>query len=244
MRTRLLFLALVALAVVGLGPSGSVAAGRTANVPYIFRGELLAAPPPGAPSLLVDVAGGNPRALRLMIGQSSGQSFAVGSNTEYLRWVHGVPTVVSESNLAAGDALTIRIRAPRGSSLAQVESTAANVVADRGPNPGRPARPLWLFQGTLSAPAEAGHLNVHVMDGNHRALKAMLGQAVDQTFSYDRRTVFILWQGRVPTLISPSQLQVGDRISVRIRAQAGSSLAQVESTPAKHVGEHEPPSLS
>ena len=133
MRTRLLFLALVALAVVGLGPSGSVAARRTANVPYIFRGELLAAPPPGAPSLLVDVAGGNPRALRLMIGQSSGQSFAVGSNTEYLRWVHGVPTVVSESNLAAGDALTIRIRAPRGSSLAQVESTPAKHVGEHEP---------------------------------------------------------------------------------------------------------------
>ena len=58
MRIRLLFLALVALAVVGLGASGSIAAGKTANVPYIFRGELLATPPPGAPSLLVDVAGG------------------------------------------------------------------------------------------------------------------------------------------------------------------------------------------
>jgi hypothetical protein len=82
------------------------------------------------------------------------------------------------------------------------------------------------------------------MDGNHRALKAMLGQALDQPFAYGRRTVFIRWQGRVPTLISPSQLQVGDDISVRVRASAGSSLAQVESTPANHVGEHEPPSPS
>jgi hypothetical protein len=82
------------------------------------------------------------------------------------------------------------------------------------------------------------------MDGNHRALKAMLGQQLDQTFTYGRRTVFILWQGRVPTLISPSQLQVGERISVRIRAAGNSSLAQVESTPANHVGAHEPPSPS
>jgi hypothetical protein len=162
----------------------------------------------------------------------------------YLRWAHGVPTVVSQSNLVVGDAVTIRIRAPRNSSLAQVESSPAKLVSDRGPNPGRALRPLWLFQGTLNSPAANGHLSVHIMDGNHRALKAMLGQQLDQTFTYGRRTVFILWQGRVPTLISPSQLQVGERISVRIRAAGNSSLAQVESTPANHVGAHEPPSPS
>jgi hypothetical protein len=243
-RIRLVFLALVALGVVGLGASGSVAASRSATVPFIFRGELVAAPPPGATSLLVDVAGGNHRALRLMVGQSSGQSFAVGANTQYLRWVHGVPTVVQQSNLAAGDALTIRIRAPRNASLAQVESTPAVNVSDRGPTPRNPAKPLWLFQGTLNVPAAQGHVNVHVLDGNHRALKAMLGQAVDQTFSYGRRTVFIRWQGRVPTLISPSQLTVGDRISVRIRARGNSSLAQVEATPANHIAAHEPSSGS
>jgi hypothetical protein len=156
--------------------------------------------------------------------------------------VHGVPTVVQQSNLAEGDQLVVRIRAQRSSTLAQVEASAAKVVADRGPNPGRARKPLWLFQGTLNAPAANGHLNVHVLDGNHRALKAMLGQAQDQSFSYGRRTVFIKWTGRVPELISPSQLTVGDRISVRIRARGNSSLGQVESTPANHVGEHEPAS--
>jgi hypothetical protein len=176
-----------------------------------------------------------------MVGQPSGQSFSVGANTEYLRWVHGVPTVVQQSNLAEGDQLVVRIRAPRGSNLGQVESTNANIVADHGANPGRATKPLWLFQGTLNAPAANNHLSVHVLDGNHRALKAMLGQAQDQSFSYGRRTVFIKWVGRVPELISPSQLTVGDRISVRIRARGNSSLGQVEATPANHVGEHEPP---
>jgi hypothetical protein len=240
MRIRLLLLALVALSVVGLGASGSVAASRQVNVPFVFRGELAADPPPGASSLLVDVAGGNHRALRLMVGQPSGQMFSVGPNTEYLRWVRGVPTVVDQDNLAEGDQLTIRIRAARGSSLAQVEATPANIVADRGPTPGRTVRPLWHFQGSLNAPAANGHVSLHVLDGNHRALKAMLGQAQDQSFSYDRRTVFILWRGRVPTIISPSQLQVGDRISVRIRARANASLSEVESTPAKHIAAHEP----
>ena len=242
MRVRLVLFAFLALAVLGVGVTGSVAA--PPNVEYLFRGELLAAPPPGAPSLLIDVGGGNHRAVRLMIGQSSGQSFAVDSNTEYLRWSHGVPTVVQQSNLAEGDALTIRIRAPRNSSLQQVESAPAKIVADRGPNPGRPGKPLWLFKGSLNAPADGSHLSVHVGDGNYRALKAMLGQSLDQSFAYGRRTIFIRWQGRVPELISPSQLQVGDSISVRVRAAARSSLAQVEATPANHVGEHEPPSSS
>ena len=91
MKLRMLFLALVAVAAVGLGATGSIAAGQQGNVAYEFRGELAAAPPPNSASLLVDVAGGNQRALRLMVGQPSGQSFSVGANTQYLRWVHGVP---------------------------------------------------------------------------------------------------------------------------------------------------------
>ena len=240
MKSRMLFLALVAVAAVGLGATGSIAAGQQGNVAYEFRGELAATPPPNSPSLLLDVAGGNRRALRLMVGQPSGQSFAVGANTEYLRWVHGVPTVVQQSNLVEGDQLVIRVRAPRGSNLGQVEATNANIVADHGPNPGRAIKPLWLFQGTLNAPAASTHLSVHVLNGNHRALQAMLGQPQDQSFAYGRRTIFIKWVGRVPELISPSQLTVGDKISVRIRARGNSSLGQVEATPANHVGEHEP----
>ena len=152
MRFRMLFLALTAVAAVGLGATGSIAASKQGLVEYQFRGELAATPPPNSASLLVDVAGGNQRALRLMVGQPSGQAFAVDSNTEYLRWVHGVPTVVQQSNLAEGDQLVVRIRAQRGSTLPQVEASAAKVVADHGPNPGRARKPLWLFQGTLNAP--------------------------------------------------------------------------------------------
>jgi hypothetical protein len=68
----------------------------------------------------------------------------------------------------------------------------------------------------------------------------MLGQSLDQSFSYDDGTIFLLWQGGVPTVISPSQLKAGDRITIRIRSPRDSSLAQVEATPAAHVGDHEP----
>ena len=83
-------------------------------------------------------------------------------------------------------------------------------------------------------------------DGNRLALLSLLGQPVDQTFTYGYGTIFLLWQGKVPTIISPSQLKAGDRITVRIRAPRISTLAQIEATPAAHVGDHEPadPSLS
>jgi len=42
-------------------------------------------------------------------------------------------------------------------------------------------------------------------------------------------------------VITPSQLSVGDHVTVRIRAPRGLTLSQVESIPAVHIGEHEPP---
>jgi hypothetical protein len=43
----------------------------------------------------------------------------------------------------------------------------------------------------------------------------------------------------VPTVIDAAQLRPGDRVVVRVRAAARSTLAQVESTPARRVAEHE-----
>jgi hypothetical protein len=68
----------------------------------------------------------------------------------------------------------------------------------------------------------------------------MLGQSLDQTFTYDDGTIFLLWQGKVPTVIGPSQLKAGDRITIRVRAPRADTLAQVEAVPAAHVGDHEP----
>jgi hypothetical protein len=68
----------------------------------------------------------------------------------------------------------------------------------------------------------------------------MLGQSLDQTFTYGDSTIFLLWQGKVPTVIDASQLKAGDRITIRVRAPKASTLAQVAATPANHVGDHEP----
>jgi hypothetical protein len=237
MRRQLLFASLLALALLTAGTSATLAARSSGNALYLFNGRLLA-DAGSSPALAVDVNGGNKLALKKLIGQSDNRNFAVDAGTQFIRWTHGVPTVVTESNLLAGDRVTIRIRADRRAAIGQIETTPARQVADRGPAGRFPNKPLWLFAGTLDAPAANGHLTLHIRDGNLRALRAMLGQALDQTFSYDGHTVFVVWQGRVPTVVSPGQLHPGDRVTVRIRAPHAFSLAQVEAVAANHVGDH------
>ncbi len=239
MRKHLAYLALVAVAVLTVGASSTLAARGSGTINFQFNGRLLE-DAGSSSSLYVDVKGGNKPALRKLLGQGDTQRFAVDSGTQYIRWSHGVPTVVDESNLVAGDRVSVNVRAPRSDSLAQIEATPSWRVADRGPFGHSPRQPLWLFIGNLQAPAAGHHFTLTMTDGNRRALRALLGQPLDETFTYDAHTIFVLWQAGVPHVISPSQLVVGDRVSVRIRAPQSSTLAQVEATPANHVGDHEP----
>lgn len=240
-RTTLGLLAVLTVAV-AVAAGAAVATNGPRTVEFTFTGRLLADPASNATSLSVNVKTGNRIALQKLVGSGSNQNFSVDADTEFLLWAGGRPSVVSIDALTAGDLVTVRTRAPHDSTLAQVAATPAKVVADRGLNPGKPHRALWLFRGTLNGPASTSTLSIHVLDGNHRALRSMLGAPVDETFTFDGHTVFILWQGRVPTVISPTQLTSGDRISVRVRAPRGATLAQVGATPANHVAEHEPTS--
>lgn len=210
---------------------------------FQYSGEVLGT---SATALQVQVEGGNPIALRSLIGQSQDQTFTLGQGTEILVWQKGVPHVGSATDLAQGDTVLVSVRAPAGSSLTAVEYTPAAIVGDHGRPVNGPGKPLFLYVGTVGGAQAGGHISLHVTDGNRLALRSLLGQPVDQTFTYDVGSIFLLWQGKVPTIIDPSQLKAGDRITVRIRAPRLSTLAQIESTPAAHVGDHEPadPSLS
>jgi hypothetical protein len=238
-RTMLLFLAALAVAIAA---GAAVATNGPKPVEFTFTGRLLADPASNATSLSVAVKTGNRLALQKLVGQSRNQTFAVDADTEYLQWANRTPSVVSIDALSEGDLVTIHIRASRDSSLLQVETTPAGIVADRGENPGKPHRALWLFRGILNGPASASSLSLHVIDGNHRALRAMLGAPVNETFAFDSTTVFLRWQGKVPSVIAASDLQPGDHLTVRVRAARGSGLAQVEATPAARIAEHEPSS--
>jgi hypothetical protein len=228
----------LALLVAGAAQGGGVRAH------YIFRGHLLATPPANATSISLTVEGGNRIALKKMLGSSVDQTFAVGTGTEFLKWSHGVPTVVRANDLSAGDWVVVNVRAPHDATLTQIESRPAGIVSDRGAKPNPPRRPLFLFRGRVAAPAGTSTVTVDVRGGNRRALRLLLGTARQQSFTYGPETIFLLWQGKVPTVISPTDLTLGDRVTVRIRAPWHSSLAQVEATPAVHVGEHEPPTTT
>ena len=231
----------IAVAAMSLGlVSAAAAAQGGPGAHYVFRGRLLATPSSNATSVSISVEGGNRLALRQMLGQSVDQSFAVGTGTEFLKWSHGVPTVVHSNDLAAGDWITVNVRAPRTASLSEVEGKAAGVVADRGPNPTPASKPLFLFRGKLAAPAGTSSVTLDVKGGNRHGLRLLIGQSTQQSFAFGAETIFLRWQGKVPTVISASDLKVGDQVTVRVRAAKGSSLAQVEATSAVHVGEHEP----
>jgi hypothetical protein len=238
MKLRLtLALAVASLACVAL--AGAAVAGRGNHAqPYTFAGSVLAAPGANAASLSVQVESGNHAALKALIGASQNQVFTLASSTRVIVWSHGVPHVGSSGDLQQGDFVTLTVRAPHGSSLQQIESTPAGRVADHAAPRG--GRPLWLFIGSVAGPQSGGHVALHVTSGNWKALNAMLGQPLDQSFTYDDGTIFLLWQSGVPTVIDPAQLKAGDRITIRVRAPRDSSLAQVEATPAAHVGDHEP----
>src|SRR2546421_3361674 len=160
MRRRLMYVVLAAFVLLAAGASSTFAARGSGVQTFIFNGRLLA-DAGGSSSLYVDVNGGNRLALKKLVGQSDNQHFAVDSNTQYLRWSHGVPTVVAESNLVAGDVVSVHVRAARDASLTQIDATPASRVADRGPAPGHAGKPLWLFVGTLNAPAAAGKVSIH-----------------------------------------------------------------------------------
>jgi hypothetical protein len=227
----------IAIAALVCAVVAAAAAGGGQGRLYQFRGELLAT---GANSVQVKVEGGNHAALKALIGQSQNETFATGAKTEFLGWSAGVPHVIAIGDLKAGDRVQVSIRAKAGASLADIVATAAALVGDHGSGSGTPGRALFLYVGTVAGGQAGGHIALHVTGGNWRGLRSMLGQSLDETFAYDTGTIFLLWQGKVPTVIDPSQLKAGDRITVRVRAARASTLQQVEAIAAAHVGDHEP----
>ena len=236
MRTRVLLVTVAAALFAATAALAGPGNGH-GKIRYSFLGQLTATPSNGGVS--INVEGGNRQALRAMLGAPVTQTFAYGSTTEFLKWSKGIPAVVGAGDLAAGDFVWVHVRAPRNATLAEIEQQAAGIVGDHGTQLFKPSRPLYLFRGTLSS-VGSGTVTVHVTGGNHHALKLLIGSSSDQTFATGENTIFLLWQGKVPTVIDASKLVVGDKIVVRIRADKGSSLAQIEATAANHVGDREP----
>jgi hypothetical protein len=224
--------------------AGVVAAGAGAaagGVHYAFLGKLSAAPSGGHVSISVE--GGNRPALRALLGSSVAQTFSYGDKTEFLQWTNGIPKVVTAGDLQAGDYVRVNVRAPRGSSLATIEGTDAGLIGDHGTQLTRPDQPEYLFRGTVAS-VGSSTLSLDVRGGNRRALRLLLGSSRTQTFAVGGSTIYLRWQGKVPTVTDLSSLKAGDKVAIHDRAAAGSTLGQVGTTPAAKVAEHEPAAQS
>ena len=84
-----------------------------------------------------------------MLGHDVDQTFSYGDSTEFLQWTGGVPKVVEAGDLDAGDYVRVNVRAPRGSSLATIESTNATLIGDHGTELTKPDKPEYLFRGEV-----------------------------------------------------------------------------------------------
>ena len=190
-------------------------------------------------SVTVTVQNGNRPALRSLLGQGQMQTFATGEKTVFLKWTNGIPTVVGIADLQIGDYVTVNVRADRQALLETIKATPAGTVADRGQTLDRPNKPLYLFRGIFVSTA-GGNVTIDVRGGNRHALRLMIGQPARQSFATGPETVFLHWAHRIPTVIDATGLKVGDRIVIRVRADRGSTLAEVGATAARRIADREP----
>jgi hypothetical protein len=218
--------------------TAAFAGGPQGKTLFRYVGQLKAT---SGPSVTVTVQNGNHAALHSMLGQSQDETFATGDKTVFLKWTNGVPAVVGIGDLAVNDYVTVNVRAERDASLDTIKGTPAGIVADHGPTLNTPAKPLYLFRGTFVSAAD-GKVTIDVKGGNRHGLRLMIGQPAQQTFSTGLETVFLHWAHRIPTVIDANGLKVGDRIIVRVRADRGATLAEVEATAARRIADREPKS--
>ena len=85
---------------------------------------------------------------------------------------------------------------------------------------------LFQYRGELLN-ASATSVSVQVEGGNRPALRSMLGQSQNQTFTLGAKSEVLIWRHGIPTVGTTADLKQGDWITVNFRARAVSSLAEV-----------------
>lgn len=235
-RSNTTIVAIAAMLATLVAATAAFAEGPSGKTLYRYVGQLDSKTDS---SLTVTVQNGNRAALRSLLGASQQQTFTTSERTVFLKWENGVPTQVRIGDLEEGDYVAVNVRAGQDASLERITGTPAALVGDHGKSRTRPDKPLYLFRGTLVSTA-GSTVSIDVKGGNRRALRLMIGQQAGQSFSTDGGTVFLRWDNRIPTVIAIGDLKEGDRIIVRVRADKGSTLAEVEATPAVRVAAREP----
>ena len=241
MRTKVFLVTLAAALFAATGALAGPGNGH-GKIRYSFLGQLTATPSNGGVS--ITVAG------REQAGPAR-DARRPGHADVRVRRHDRVPEVVARASRpssapatsprATSSGCTFARRAGRRSPRSSSSPPASSATTARSSSS---PTSRSISSAARSSSVGSGTVTVHVTGGNRRALKLLRRLFADQTFTFGESTIFLLWQGKVPTVIDASKLVVGDRIVVRIRAEKGSSLGQVESTPANHIGDREPAAKS
>jgi hypothetical protein len=118
---------------------------------------------------------------------------------------------------------------------AVLAALVATSVAWAG-GPGGHGKTLYRYTGQVTA-TSATSVTVTVQNGNHAALRSLIGQSQSQAFAIDAKTVFLKWDKGVPQRIGVGDLAGGDYVTVNVRAARDASLDTVKGTPAAAVGD-------
>ena len=194
----------------------AAAKGPHGGIRYSFLGTVTATPSNGGVS--INVVGGN------KVGASRDARRA-GHADVRVRQQHRVPEVV-EGHPGGRPGVRPRGRRLRlGARPRAARQQPRRHREDRCRDRRRPRHAaLQARQAAVSLPRQADRGRQQRLGHRRRQRWEPPRDAADdrrrpsETFSTGDGTIFLLWQGKVPTVIDASKLVVGDRIVVRIRA--------------------------
>src|SRR5262245_28206248 len=104
-------------------------------------------------------------------------------------------------------------------TIALAALACASVAATASAGAGR--HQLFQYRGEVVA-AAAGSLQLTVEGGNRPALRTMLGQSQNQTFTLGAASEILIWHKGIPAVGAYTDLKTGDWVQVNVRAKAGS----------------------
>jgi hypothetical protein len=103
-------------------------------------------------------------------------------------------------------------------------------------NAGKGGKALYRYTGQVTS-TSASSVTVTVQNGNHAALRSLIGQSQSQPFTIDAQTVFLKWVKGIPQRIGVGDVAGGDYVTVNVRAARDASLDTIKGTPAAAVGD-------
>jgi hypothetical protein len=124
-------------------------------------------------------------------------------------------------------------------ALALAGMLAALVAASGAWAGGPGGKTLYRYTGQVVSTGDSS-VTVTVQNGNHAALRSLIGQSQQQQFTTDSKTVFLRWTSGKPQQVGIHDLAANDYVTVNVRADRGASIETVRGTPAATVGDRGP----